>query len=186
MRWIAVLLLLLAVGALGVVGLAAPTISVDSPVYTASVQSGSMVTHTFRLTNAGDETLKIANVMTSCGCTTTTLAKTDLVPGESIGLEAKVNTTGFVGTVERTVTVQSNDPATPNLVLRLALTMVNEAPAQTSPSTPTHPPASSQTPAPTPSTSTGPTGASAAIWPLVLVGILAVGLLVLLVSALGG
>jgi len=186
MKWIGVLLLLLSIGLLGVAGLAAPRLAVDSPVYMASVQSGSIVTHAFRLTNAGDETLKITNVMTSCGCTTTTLSKSELAPGESIDLEAEVNTTGFSGNVEKTVTVQSNDPTTPNFVLHLSLAIVNQAPAQVTPSTPTH----TVTPTPpapvTPPSSTSSTGTWTTIWPLVLVGILAVALLVVVVSALGG
>jgi rhodanese-related sulfurtransferase len=119
--WIVSLLLL---GLLGGAAAAAPVISVDNPLYAASVQSGSLVTHTFLLKNAGDQILKITGVRTSCGCTTTTLAKTELTPGDSVGLEAVVNTSGFTGTVERTVTVQSNDPANVSLVLRLSITIL--------------------------------------------------------------
>jgi hypothetical protein len=180
---------LLLLGLCGVAALGAPTITVDTPVYTASVQSGSIVRHTFTLANTGDETLSITTVQTSCGCTTTALSKSSLAPGESIGLDATVNTAGFVGTVERTLTIQSNDPVNPNLVLRLALTMVDEAPAQTNPSAPVsaQTPASTQTSAPNSVAlvSTSPATAPAAFWALVLVGILAVGLVFLLVAALG-
>ena len=171
------ILSLLFLGLCGAAVAGAPTIIVDYPVYTASVQSGSIVSHTFELTNTGDETLSITTVQTSCGCTTTALAKPNLAPGESVDLEAKVNTAGFVGTVERTLTVQSNDPATPNLVLRMALTVANEAettPSQDRASSPSPATVGSQTPA----------VVLPAVWPLVLVGILAAGLALLLVLVL--
>ena len=183
--WILSVLLL---GLVGVAAVAAPTISVDNPVYTASVQSGSIASHTFRLTNSGDQTLSIKNVQTACGCMTTTLSKSDLLPGESIPLEARVNTAGFEGTAERTVTVQSNDPATPDLVLRLSLTIVNAAPGETSPSAPApvRTPSPTPTPAPGASLPSSSAGAPTAVWPLVLGAILAVALVLLLVTALGG
>jgi len=101
----------------------APTISVDSATYTTTVQPGEEVVHVFMLTNTGNETLSISNVLASCGCTATSLEKTVLSPGESVGLETKVNTTGSQGTVDKRVTVRSNDPVTPDLFLHLMLTI---------------------------------------------------------------
>ncbi len=167
-----VILSLLLSGLSGAAAAGAPTIGVDYPVYTVSVQSGSIVSHTFRLTNTGDETLSITNVQTSCGCTTTALAKSSLLPGEAVDLDAKVNTTGFVGTVERTVTVRSNDPATPNLVLRLAMTIVSDV--EGTPSQAGGPP-----PSITPLGSQNPVPALSVVWPFVLAGIAVVGLALL-------
>ena len=166
------ILSLLFLGLCGAAVAGAPTIIVDYPVYTAWVQSGSIVSHTFKLTNTGDETLSITTVQTSCGCTTTALAKSSLLPGESVDLEAKVNTAGFVGTVERTLTVRSNDPTTPSLVLRLALTIVNDV--ETAPS-PANGPAASAAP----SGFQSPAVALPALWPFVLLGVLAAALAVL-------
>jgi rhodanese-related sulfurtransferase len=87
------------------------------------VQSGSLVTHPFVVTNIGDETLNITNVRTSCGCTTAALAKRDLAPGESVNVEATVNTTGFRGTVTRTISVTTNDPSSPTAVLQIVITI---------------------------------------------------------------
>jgi len=110
---------------------ASPVISVDSPTYTASVQTaGAVVAHMFTITNAGDQILSITGVLPSCGCTTATLSKWDLAPGESIGLLVSVNTTGFAGTVDRTVTVKSTDPKTPSLVLRVSVTILAAGQAQ--------------------------------------------------------
>ncbi|MEW5826144.1 MAG: DUF1573 domain-containing protein [Candidatus Bipolaricaulota bacterium] len=87
----------------------------------ASVEAGSVVTKTFTLRNTGDETLTITRVLASCGCTATTLEKNELAPGETVDLTARVDTTGFSGTVVKTVSVQSNDPVQPSLVLRMTL-----------------------------------------------------------------
>jgi hypothetical protein len=157
--------LLAFVGAFTVAGSCAPVISVDNANYSATVQTGSTIVHTFRLTNAGDAALSITGVQASCGCTTTVLEKSQLAPGESVGLEAKVNTAGFSGTVQKTVTVQSDDPATPNLVLHMTLTIENEIRPQPAPV------ASAQVPvAPTRTGAAPGSLAKAAWWPPAAVG----------------
>ncbi len=112
----------------GVAALATPQIAVDNNVYDfGTVLAGVVVTHTFVLTNAGDQTLAIASVRTSCGCTTTDLVKKSLAPGESVRLDAVFDTLDYGGrTVTKMIYVQSNDPATPKLVLQLKGT-VNKA-----------------------------------------------------------
>jgi rhodanese-related sulfurtransferase len=115
--------LLVALGCFGAATVAAPMISVDNPVYSVTLQSNSLVTHTFVLKNVGDETLTITDVFTSCGCTTTALAKRELAPEESVDLQATVNTTGFRGTVTRTVSVTSNDPVHPVAVFQIVVTI---------------------------------------------------------------
>ncbi len=122
------IVLLVVLGCFGVAAAAAPVISVADPVYSVTLQTNSLVTHTFVLRNVGDETLTIARVSTSCGCTTAALATRELVPGESVDLQATVNTTGFRGTVTRTVSVHSNDPLTPIYVLQIVVTIA-DAPA---------------------------------------------------------
>lgn len=136
-------LLMALVGLPGVAAIGAPVISVDNASYEAAVQSGSLVSHTFLLTNTGDNILTIDNVQTSCGCTTTTLAKPSLASGESVSLEARVSTVGFAGTVLKTITVRSNDPANPNLVLHLTLTILSETQAPKASSPPASAPAAS-------------------------------------------
>jgi rhodanese-related sulfurtransferase len=114
-------------GLFGVAAVAAPMISVDNSIYSVTVQSGSLVTHSFVVTNIGDETLNISSVRTSCGCTTAALAKRDLAPGESVNVDATVNTTGFRGTVTRTISVTTNDPTTPTAVLEVVVTIAESA-----------------------------------------------------------
>jgi hypothetical protein len=161
------------VGLPGVAALGAPVIGVDNASYEVAVQSGSLVSHTFLLTNTGDEILTIGNVQASCGCTTTTLAKSSLAPGESVSLEARVNTVGFAGTVVKTITVRSNDPANPNLVLRLTLTILSETQAQGASSPPASAPAASPAPTESADATRGVSATPQWVLPAVLVGGLA-------------
>ncbi len=105
----------------GVAVFAAPQIAVDNAVYQfGTVLEGVVVTHTFVLTNAGDETLAITRAHASCGCTTTDLAKKSLAPGESVNLDVMFDSVGYGGrTVTKMIYVESNDPATPKLTLQL-------------------------------------------------------------------
>lgn len=103
---------------------AAPRIVVDNATYDfGAVVEGIAVAHTFVLANAGDGLLEITKVNVSCGCTTTTLAKTQLGAGESVPLEVVVNTAGFSGSISKEITVESTDPANPRLVLAIVGTV---------------------------------------------------------------
>ncbi len=120
MKRIAALTLIVIVG-LGVTLVAAPKIQVDHPVYDfGEVLEGFPVTHTFVLSNLGDETLTISRVWASCGCTTTALAKTSLAPGESVDLDAILNTAELSGDIRnKSIYIESNDPVNPTLTLRI-------------------------------------------------------------------
>ena len=167
--WIA---LVLSLGLFAVAASCAPVISVDNANYSATVQSGSAAIHTFRLTNTGDAPLSIAGVQASCGCTTTVLEKSQLAPGESVGLEARVNTAGFSGTVQKTVTVQSNDPVTPSLILHLTLTLVSDVHPEPAPVTSVPVPV---VPSPTAPARSPTTAAKSSVepawWPMAAVGV---------------
>ena len=120
MKRIVILTLIVIVG-LGFTLVAAPKIDVDHPVYDfGEVLEGFPVTHTFVLSNLGDETLTISRVWASCGCTTTALAKTSLSPGESVDLDAILNTAGLSGDIRnKDIYIESNDPVNPTLTLRI-------------------------------------------------------------------
>jgi len=120
MKKIVVSLVLLVVLS-GVGAFAAPQITVDEAVYQfGAVLEGAMVTHTFVLTNAGDETLVITNVSTTCGCTTADLVKKTLTSGESVNLDVRFDSVGYGGqTITKLITVNSNDPVQPQFVLRI-------------------------------------------------------------------
>lgn len=104
--------------------MAAPAISADNPLYSISVPgAGAVVKHVFDVTNAGNQPLRITRVRPSCTCTTVTPTSAVLAPGKSIGIGVSVDTTGFSGLTERTVTLESNDPANPELVLLISITV---------------------------------------------------------------
>ena len=123
MRKIGLVMLFVVLG-LGAVAMAAPRISVDTPVYDfGEILEGLAVVHTFVLQNVGDEPLTIDDIQVSCGCTTTSLAKSTLAPGESVDLEVTFDTAGFSGKMAKNIYVESNDPATPKLALQLTGTV---------------------------------------------------------------
>lgn len=106
--------------ALSTLAVAAPAIYVVLPVYDfGSVFEGIAAAHTFMIKNTGDEVLEISGISASCGCTTAELATTSIEPGESVALDVLVNTTGFGGTISKSITVYSNDPETPLLSLHV-------------------------------------------------------------------
>ncbi len=108
---------------LGASALATGTVelSVDNPVFDfGTVVEGSFVIHTFVLTNTGDETLTITKVRTTCGCTTTALAKSTLDPGESVELQGIFDTTGYGGrTVTKGIYIYVNDADIPTVTLKM-------------------------------------------------------------------
>ena len=112
-------LVLMAVVALGATVAAAPSITVDNAIYDfGTVIEGVFVTHEFILSNTGDEPLTITRVRVACGCTTTTLSKTTLAPGESVRLEGSLDTYHYKGRISKNIYVESNDPQDARLALR--------------------------------------------------------------------
>ncbi|MCB1050043.1 MAG: DUF1573 domain-containing protein [Acidobacteria bacterium] len=73
--------------------------------------------HPFLIQNQGDAALVLKNIRTSCGCTTVGVETKRLAPGESFELVVTFDSQSFHGSVEKRVTVESNDPQNPTLVL---------------------------------------------------------------------
>ncbi|MCK5827129.1 DUF1573 domain-containing protein [Candidatus Bipolaricaulota bacterium] len=114
------ILTLVLCAALSTLAVAAPTIYVAQPVYNfGSVFEGIAVSRTFVIENIGDEALDISGVSASCGCTTTSKPTEPIEPGDSFSLDVLINTTGFGGTISKSITVYSNDPESPLLRLRV-------------------------------------------------------------------
>ena len=83
------------------------------------VNQGEKVTHIFVITNSGGDLLKISNVHASCGCTVANPEKDELSPGESTNLVVTFNSKGRFGKQKKLITVESNDPENPKIVLTL-------------------------------------------------------------------
>ncbi|MDD5263897.1 MAG: DUF1573 domain-containing protein [Candidatus Bipolaricaulis sp.] len=91
---------------LGVAASAAPTLFADAVDYNfGNVVEGTIVVHTFVLSNLGTQPIQISKVRASCGCTATALSDYSLAAGESVQLEARVDTSGFSGDVVKSIYV---------------------------------------------------------------------------------
>lgn len=81
--------------------------------------AAEVVSNRFVLSNAGDAPLIIGAVRTSCGCTRAEPECRLLQPGEETGLDVRLALRGLQGLQRKSLTVESNDPDTPNLTLWL-------------------------------------------------------------------
>lgn len=85
------------------------------------VPRGPELQYNFRFTNKGNAVLKIERVQTSCGCTGATVGeKTEYKKNESGEIKITFNTQGRSGHQEKTVSVFSNDPETPQKDLKIS------------------------------------------------------------------
>ncbi|HDQ73877.1 MAG TPA: DUF1573 domain-containing protein [Chloroflexi bacterium] len=91
------------------------------------ISSTGPVSQTFQMRNAGQGTLEITGVSTSCGCTTAEVDRSRLGPGETATLTVTYDPQahgGQMGRFTRVVYVRSDDPETPeaNLTIRVTVT----------------------------------------------------------------
>ncbi len=77
------------------------------------------VEHEFVIRNEGETPLEITNVRTSCGCTAAKPKDSTVAPGSETRIAATLSLRGRQGENAKTITVMSNDPVTPNLVLTM-------------------------------------------------------------------
>lgn len=80
---------------------------------------GKKVQHTFLFSNMGDKDLLIHEVETSNGCNVLQYPEQLIPPGGSGSITIKVHTKGAVGIQHRSVSIYSNDPITPVIILGL-------------------------------------------------------------------
>lgn len=74
------------------------------------VKQGDLLSHEFVFSNAGDATLVIQKVTTTCGCTAALLSEDKIAPGKEGMVEVKFDTRGYGGKVNKILFVDSNDP----------------------------------------------------------------------------
>jgi hypothetical protein len=85
------------------------------------VSRGPELQYNFKFTNKGSAVLKIEKVQTSCGCTGATVGeKTEYKKNESGEIKITFNTQGRSGHQEKTISVFSNDPETPQKDLKIS------------------------------------------------------------------
>lgn len=74
-------------------------------------------TFDFAFTNRGDAPLVILKAIASCGCTNPLYTKEPIAPGTSSAIKVTYSTIGRPSTFHKTITVYTNDPDAPNIVL---------------------------------------------------------------------
>lgn len=79
---------------------------------------GEKVNYAFKFKNVGGSTLKIESAKPSCGCTASAPRKNEIEPGETSQIEMTFDSTGRSGPQSKSITVTSNDPQTPTVVLQ--------------------------------------------------------------------
>lgn len=97
-----------------------PILRVDAAEHDFGVTwIGAPLEHTFIITNGGNAVLRIAKVHPSCGCTVAGPYPETIEPGASGKFPFSLNVSNVHGTYMKMITIVSNDPATPELTLRL-------------------------------------------------------------------
>jgi hypothetical protein len=98
----------------------APKIQMESAKYNYNtVAEGTLVTYDFKFTNTGKSGLKIRKVNLTCDCLKASPKDLTIKPGETSSINVMFNTKGYKGMQTKTVTVITNDPASPQITLWL-------------------------------------------------------------------
>jgi hypothetical protein len=104
-----------------------PKISLQQIEYDfGTVEQGTIVKHSFIITNNGGDVLIIKDVSASCGCTAANPDKRELSPGESTNINVEFNTNGRSGKQRKAVYVETNDPDNKKLELKIYGTIVKK------------------------------------------------------------
>jgi hypothetical protein len=84
----------------------------DSSAYTfdfGKVEEGAVLKHTFTLSNKTKKAMIIKGTHTSCGCTVSKVSKKNLMPGESVSIEATFKTKDYKGLTQQSIYVHTDD-----------------------------------------------------------------------------
>ncbi|MBI4665462.1 MAG: DUF1573 domain-containing protein [Nitrospinae bacterium] len=79
------------------------------------INEGDKVSRRFTITNEGNETLVVKDVIPSCGCTTSQIDSKNIGPGESSGVTIVFDSALRPGPFTKQVTILSNDEARPKV-----------------------------------------------------------------------
>lgn len=96
----------------------APVLKVDNAEFDfGELKMGAKAQHKYMLTNSGKTPLIVRHVISSCGCTVAKMAKQVIAPGETLPIEIEFDTKGRKGRQQKSITVITNAPASPNVSL---------------------------------------------------------------------
>ncbi len=97
-----------------------PRITFDKVTHDfGNIKAGKKVDTEYVFKNTGKSELIIRKTKASCGCTATQPEKSKLKPGESSKIKVTYDSTGKKGNENKTITVVSNDPTNPSIVLTI-------------------------------------------------------------------
>ncbi len=123
-------LFIFGVGVPGALAQSTPTASAPSPgphwsceaaYYDfGEVWAGVTVTKPYEFKNVGTQTLKILEAKPKCSCSIAENYTKEVPPGKTGVIPFKLNTTAKNGRVDESLTIKTNDPTNPEMVLRLA------------------------------------------------------------------
>jgi hypothetical protein len=105
----------------------APKIKFDAREYNfGTAKQGDVVEHSFTFTNLGKDDLKIRKVTANAGCTVKNKGKSIVKSGEKSQIDVVINTNGRVGKLHKTITIITNDPRQPSIILNMIGTLLSE------------------------------------------------------------
>jgi hypothetical protein len=109
---------------------ASPRIGIEPAAFDfGNVLAGGTVDKEFVIRNFGAADLTLASVTTTCGCTVAEGYAKTIRPGASTPLRVSLSVGGRPGRLQKSVLVKSNDPAKPNLEIKVEAN-VQARPAQ--------------------------------------------------------
>ena len=73
-----------------------------------TVNEGEMVSHTYKFTNTGSETLVLSDAKGSCGCTVPKWPREPIAPGASADITVEFNSKNKKGKRNQKVTITAN------------------------------------------------------------------------------
>lgn len=122
------ILFLLLVFPLSAIAGSGPRITFDKLTHDyGKVKYGTKVTEEFSFTNTGDETLKIEDLRSTCGCTKAVKGSTEIPPKGQSKIIAEFDTTDLrPGRKKKIIFVHSNDPEQPIVKLTLLAEVLRE------------------------------------------------------------
>lgn len=104
----------------------APAVTFDkNTIEFGEIKQGEKVDCDFEVKNTGKSDLIIRKTKASCGCTAVTLGESTLAPGESTKIRATFNSAGRNGRQYKSITVITNDPQKPEVILTISGNIVN-------------------------------------------------------------
>ena len=102
----------------------APQIEIANPNYDfGQVEESQLVENEFKFTNNGKSDLIIRKIKASCGCTMVEPADKVIKPTKTSSFKATVKTNGFSGRIAKSITIITNDPVNPTVVVRMTGTV---------------------------------------------------------------